>query len=125
MDDHEGDLDRANMAPIRSEPSQTVGQHWGEDTHICLDKQLPCLYPFPQRSQRISAKARFPSPLTRCDPSLARRLRFLGAGAGELEPFVVEAGPLGAEGCCSGLWAWLAATGSWAVVLGLFILRER
>ena len=119
------------MAPIRSEPSQTVGQHWGEDTHICLDKQLPCLYPFPQRSQRISAKERFPSPLTRCDPSLARRLRFLGAGAGELESFVVEAGPLEAEGC-SGLWAWLAATGSWVVVvvvvvlvLGLFILRER
>lgn len=76
LDDHEGDLDRANMAHC-SEPSQTVGQAWGEYTHICLDKQLPCLYPFPQRSQRSSAKARFPSPLTRWDPSLARRLRFL------------------------------------------------
>jgi hypothetical protein len=49
----------------------------GEDTHICLDKQLPCLYPFPQRSQRSSVMERFPSPLTRCDPSLARRFRFL------------------------------------------------
>ncbi|KAF4276696.1 hypothetical protein CNMCM8689_005956 [Aspergillus fumigatus] len=57
-----------------SDSIQAAGWHFGgEYTHICLDKQLPCLYPFPQRSQRSSAKARFPSPLTKCDPSLARR----------------------------------------------------
>lgn len=49
---------------------------WGH-THICLVKQLLCLYPFPQRSQRSSPATRFPSPRIRCDPSLARRLRFL------------------------------------------------
>jgi hypothetical protein len=77
LNDHEGDLATEptwRIAPIRSRLQDGIG---GEYTHICLDKQLPCLYPFPQRSQRSSAKARFPSPLTKCDPSLARRFRLL------------------------------------------------
>lgn len=48
-----------------------------EYTHMCLVRQLLCLYPFPQRSHLSSVVDRFPSPLTRCEPSLARRLRFL------------------------------------------------
>ena len=44
---------------------------------MCLVRQLLCLYPFPQRSHLSSVVDRFPSPLTRCEPSLARRLRFL------------------------------------------------
>ena len=60
-------------APNRARQQDSVGEY----THICLDKQLPCLYPFPQRSQRSSAIERFPSPLTSCAPSLARRFRFL------------------------------------------------
>lgn len=80
--DHEGDLHRADMAHVpdrarRRRPG--VAGEGGVDTHICLDKQLPCLYPFPQRSQRSSAAARFPSVFI-CAPSLARRLRPLGMG---------------------------------------------
>lgn len=90
-------------------------------THICLDKQLPCLYPFPQRSQRSSGAERLPSPFIRCDPSLARRFRFLvvtGLVAGVMSS---------AGGAAEPSWEWegevLRATGgSW---LGLFILRER
>lgn len=53
------DLYRADMAQT---PVPTGKRPGGMgDTHICLDKQLPCLYPFPQRSQRSSAGTRFPS----------------------------------------------------------------
>lgn len=45
-------------------------------THICFVRQLPCLYPFPQRSHLSSVADRFPSPLIKCEPSLARRPRF-------------------------------------------------
>ena len=77
------------------------------DTHICLDKQLPCLYPFPQRSQRRSAGARFPSDFMWA-PSLARRLWPLGTGL-----------PSWSELLGEGL---RATGGSW---LGLFMLRDR
>jgi hypothetical protein len=62
LNDHEGDLHRADMAhaPDRARRGRPGGMG---DTHICLDKQLPCLYPFPQRSQRIEAGLRFPSSL--------------------------------------------------------------
>ena len=110
---------------LRTEPDGRTA--WGEYTHICLDKQLPCLYPFPQRSQRSSAMARLPSLLTRGEPSLARRLRFLvveavpGADAVAVAASGVGDGPaaLGAE-------EKLAATeeGSW-LTPGLFILREK
>ena len=43
-------------------------------THICLVKQLLCLYPFPQRSHLSSTSDLFPSPFMRCEPSLARLL---------------------------------------------------
>lgn len=122
LDDHEGDFAQSRHgALLRTEPDGRMA--WGEDTHICLDKQLPCLYPFPQRSQRRSAMARFPSPLTRCDPSLARLFRFLvltGLGFGLLASAFV--GPVDDPSL-----AWLgdvlrATGGSW---LGLFMLRER
>lgn len=79
--DHEGDLHRADMAhaPDRARRRRPGAAREGGNTHICLDKQLPCLYPFPQRSQRSSAAARFPSVFI-CAPSLARRLRPLGMG---------------------------------------------
>lgn len=48
-----------------------------EYTHMCFVRQLLCLYPFPQRSHLSSVADRFPSPLMRCEPSLARRLRCL------------------------------------------------
>ena len=44
-------------------------------THICFVQQLLCLYPFPHRSHLSSPITRFPSPLIRWEPSLARRLR--------------------------------------------------
>lgn len=50
------------------------GLEW-KYTHICFVKQLLCLYPFPHRSHLSSVNDRFPSPLIRCEPSLARRLR--------------------------------------------------
>lgn len=78
------------------------------DTHICLDKQLPCLYPFPQRSQRRSAGARFPSVFIWA-PSLARRLRPLGMGLPSADSELLGE-------------ALRATGGSW---LGLFMLRER
>lgn len=88
-------LHRADMAHLlRREPDGRMAD-WGEDTHICLDKQLPCLYPFPQRSQRRSAMTRFPSPLTKCDPSLARRFRFLVLTGLEAELF---SSPAAADG---------------------------
>lgn len=100
-------------APNRARRQDSVGEY----THICLDKQLPCLYPFPHRSQRSSAIERFPSPLTRCEPSLARRFRFFvvtGLLTGT-EPFTaVPSFELGEA---------LRATGESRE--GLFILRER
>lgn len=106
--DHEGDLHRADMAhaPDRARRRRPGGTG---DTHICLDKQLPCLYPFPQRSQRSSAAARFPSFFIWA-PSLARRLRPLGMMA-----LPSAASELAGE-------ALRATGGSW---LGLFMLRER
>lgn len=79
----------------------------GGDTHICFDKQLPCLYPFPQRSQRRSAGARLPSVFM-CAPSLARRLR-------PLEVDLESSSELLGD-------ALRAASGSW---LGLLILRDK
>lgn len=91
-------------APDRAMRRQPGGMG---DTHICLDKQLPCLYPFPQRSQRIEAGLRFPSVFVWA-PSLARRFRPLGIGLPSASELLGEA---------------LRATGgSW---LGLFMLRER
>lgn len=115
LDDHEGDLDRANMehAPNRARRQDSVGEY----THICLDKQLPCLYPFPHRSQRSSAMARFPSPLTRCEPSLARRPRSL-----VVTGLLTAADPFTAVPSFA-LGEALRATGGSRE--GLFILRER
>ena len=96
----------------------------GEDTHICLDKQLPCLYPFPQRSQRRSDMERFPSLLIRCDPSLARRFRFLLLLVdllAELLPSTVARFVEDASFELVGE-ALRATGGSW---LGLFMLREK
>jgi hypothetical protein len=100
-------------APNRARRQDSVGEY----THICLDKQLPCLYPFPQRSQRSSARARFPSPLTRCEPSLARRFRLLVGTGLEAGSDPSTAGPLVELGEA------LRAAGESRV--GLFILRER
>lgn len=104
--DHEGDLHRADVTHA---PDRTRKRRLGDmgNTHICLDKQLPCLYPFPQRSQRRSAGARFPSVFMWA-PSLARRLRPLGIDL-----------PSSSELLGEGL---RATGGSW---LGLFMLRER
>lgn len=106
-----------------SKPGRAAGWQRGEVTHICLDKQLPCLYPFPQRSQRSSGLEPFPSPLTRWPPSLARRFRFLvliGLPEGALPSTTVWA-------ICEPSWARfgdaLRATGESR--LGLLTLRER
>lgn len=108
LNDHEGDLHRADMAhaPERARRRRPGGLG-DRDTHICLDKQLPCLYPFPQRSQRRSAGARFPSVFIWA-PSLARRFRPLGMA-------LLSASELLGDG--------LRATGgSW---LGLLTLRDK
>lgn len=104
LNNHEGDLHRADMVhiPDRARTRRPSGRG---DTHICLDKQLPCLYPFPQRSQRMAVEARFPSVLSWA-PSLARRFRFLGLPSEWSDP----GEPLRATG------------DSW---LGLLMLRER
>lgn len=76
------------MGPRLEPGSGTIGGY----THICFVKQLLCLYPFPQRSQRSSLATRFPSPRFRFDPSLARRFLLL-----VLTGFAPEALPSAAE----------------------------
>lgn len=130
--DHEGDLFAQSRhgahAPfflfclLFSSSHDWRERQWGEYTHICLDKQLPCLYPFPQRSQRSSGAERLPSPLASCEPSLARRLRLLLLLERCLSMGVFPSTEVAPPPCSRlGVNVRLIA-GSW---LALFMLRER